>query len=292
MRRPLLALMIASGLFAANAAADEKDVCVRAVEHAQVVRLDSKLLEAREGFTTCSRAVCPAAIRRDCTRWLTEVEASLPSVILQAVWVDGREARGTTVLVDGKPVATDMGRAVALDPGEHAFRFEVAGAAPFETRNVLREGDKNRILRVTLTPLAPTLAPYQNAPVTVPTPPEWTSDAPTPLASTGSEIFRSVPPVEGSAATTRRAPVPLVAYVLGGVALAGLGGLAYLGLKGTNQLDNLRSTCGHDCNPSDVNGARNQILAGDILGAVGLVAAGIAVWLTLARPELPATAAR
>jgi hypothetical protein len=276
-------------LLAGNAAAaDEKEICVRAVEHAQVVRLDGKLREAREGFVTCARPVCPAAIRQDCTRWVAEVDASLPSVVFEAVWTDGGDVTGMTVLLDGKPIAgAEPGRAVALDPGEHTFRFEVPGAAPVETRNVIREGEKNRILRVTFTPLAPPAPSAQaTAPVVSPAPAPASSSAPAP-----TNLWQPVPPVDRRSTASRRAPVPLAAYILGGVGLAGLGGFAYLGLKGTGELDSMRSTCGHTCSPSDVTAARNEILAGDILGYVGLAAAGVAVWLVLTRPELAASAA-
>jgi hypothetical protein len=273
------AFVLASALLltAGAAAADEKEVCVQAVERAQVVRLDGKLIEAREGFVTCARAVCPAAIRQDCTRWVAEVDASLPSVVFEAVWADGRDATGMTVVLDGKPLeGAEPGRAVPMDPGEHSFRFEVAGAAPVESRNVIRQGEKNRLLRVTFTPLA---APAPPTPAVV-TPPPAPSPSP---SSTAAPVGLWRPPSDRVTPSPARRPIPLAAWVLGGVAVAGLGGLAYFGLKGTGDLDSMRSSCGHACNPSDVTAARNQILVGDVLGAVGLVAAGAAVWLTLAR---------
>jgi hypothetical protein len=267
------------------AAGDSKEICVRAVEDAQVARLDGKLREAREGFVTCARAVCPTVIRQDCTRWVAEVEASLPSVVFEAVWADGGDVTGMTVLLDGKPLAdTDPGRAVALDPGEHAFRFEVAGGAPVEAHKVIREGEKNRIVRVTFTPIAPAAQATPASPAGVPAlGPSY------PPAATNPR--QSVRPVERPTPPAGRGPVPLAAYVLGGVALLGLGGFAYLGLKGTGELDTMRSTCAPHCDPSDRTSARNEILVGDILGYVGLAAAGVALWLTLTRPELTRSAA-
>jgi hypothetical protein len=128
---PALAAFAIGALATWNArASDEKQVCLRAVEHAQLVRLDGKLREAREGFMTCARAVCPDAIRQDCTRWVTEVDASLPTVVFEAVWADGRDVAGLTVMLDGQPLAdAGAGRAVALDPGKHTFRFEAPSSA-------------------------------------------------------------------------------------------------------------------------------------------------------------------
>ena len=206
-------------------AADEKEACVRAVEHGQLSRLDGKLRAARAAFVTCARPVCPDAIREDCTRWVTEVDASLPSVVIDAVWADGRDVTGMTVLLDGQPLAgADGGRAVALDPGEHAFRFEVAGAAPVDARHVIREGEKNRILLVTFNARIPsTLVP------------------PAPSATSAPAGLWRVPGAEdGRKPAATRASLPIAPLVLGGVGLLGFGGFAYFGLSGTSQLDSMR----------------------------------------------------
>jgi hypothetical protein len=283
---PLVALAIGGTMASDARAADEKEACVRAVDHAQVARLDGKLREAREGLMVCARAVCPNAIREDCTRWLAEVDASLPSVVFEAVWADGRDVTGMKVLLDGQPLAgAEGGRAVTLDPGAHTFRFEAAGAAPVETRNVIREGEKNRIIRVSFAAPAPTaIAPPAIALVPPPAPPPEPSATAT---SVPSVMWQPV--LEDSRASSRRGPVPPLAYVFGGGALLGLGGFVYFGLAGTNQLNSLRATCVHDCNPSDVNSARNEILVGDILGFVALAATGVATWLVLTRPHVAGT---
>lgn len=278
-----LALLVAGETRAGATDEKDKEVCIRAVEHAQVARLDGKLREAREGFVTCARAVCPEAIRQDCTRWVTDVDASLPSVVFEAVWTDGHDATGMRVFVDGKPLTdVEPGRAVVLDPGEHTFRFEVAGATPVEARNVIREGEKNRLVHVTFAPLAPAATP---------TPPAGdTAAAASGSSSTAvpapANLWQPVPAAEQQPHAGRR-PIPLAAYILGGVGLASFAGFGDLALDGTNRLDGMRSgpsSCAPNCHQSDVTSARNEILAGDILGYVGLAATGVAIWLALARP--------
>ena len=265
-------------------AADEKDkeACIRAVEHAQVARIDGKLREAREGFVTCARAVCPEAIRQDCTRWVTDVDASLPSVVFEAVWADGHDATGMRVLLDGKPLGdAEPGRAVVIDPGEHTFRFEVAGAAPVEARNVVREGEKNRLVRVTFTPLSPPPPPASTGDTAAPATGSSSTSVPAP-----ANLWQPVPAAEQRPRTSR-GPIPIAAYILGGVGLASFAGFGYLALDGTSRLDGMRSgpgACAPNCKSSDVTSARNEILAGDILGYVGLAATGVAIWLALARP--------
>jgi hypothetical protein len=287
-RLPALLALATSFLAPPDArAADEKAACVRAVERAQVARLDGRLKEARGGFVICARSVCPDAIREDCTRWVGEVDASLPSVVFDAVWADGRDVTGMSVVIDGQPLAgAQLGRAVALDPGAHTFRFEVAGAVPVETRNVIREGEKNRSLHVTFTPSdspAPAAAPGAASE------PAPTATAPVSV-SVPTLMWHEIAAEKAQPLSTSRGPIPVSAYVFGGVALLGLGGFAYLGLAGTGQLDSLRSTCVHSCNPSDVTSARNEILAGDIIGFVALAAAGVATVLVLTRPHAVATA--
>ncbi len=267
-------------------AANEKEACVHAVDRAQVARLDGKLREAREGLMTCARPVCPTAIREDCTRWLAEVEASLPSVVIEAVWADGRPATALSVMLDGEPLpeAGDA-HAVTLDPGAHTFRFEAPGASPIELRNVVHEGERSRVIHVTFTPVAPPApAPAPGAP------PPAAASAPEPTlhyAPMPPAMWQPTPAEthEGSGA---RGPVPVPAYVLGGFALVGFGGFAYFGLSGTSRLDTLRTTCVHTCSPSDVTSARNEILVGDILGFAALAATGVATLLVLTRPHVAA----
>jgi hypothetical protein len=300
--RLVLGVVLAASVpLAGSARADDKDVCIRSVEHAQVARLDGKLREAREGFVTCARAVCPEAIRTDCTRWVTEVDASLPSVVFDAIWADGRDVPGLTVLVDGKPVTgAEKGRAVSLDPGEHTFRLEVPGAAPVEMRNLIREGEHNRILHVTFVPVGESGAPTAPGPAPGPAsapgsaPGSASGPAPGPASAPASApgsasasalapagLWQPIPPDRSSRASHH--PIPVASWVLGGVALGAFAGFATLGLAGTGRLDSMRSTCMHTCNPADVSSARNEILAGDVLGLVGVVAAGAAMWIALAR---------
>jgi hypothetical protein len=279
----LCTLLVLAGAAPSMAfAANEKEACVHAVDRAQVARLDGKLREAREGLLTCARPVCPNEIREDCTRWLAEVEASLPSVVIETVWADGHPATAVSVTLDGEPLpeAGDA-RAVTLDPGAHTFRFEVSGATPVEIRNVVHEGERNRLIHVTFTPTAPPAPPI--APPSPPPAPEptlrYTPMPPAMWQPSPAETH------EGSAA---RGPIPVPAYVLGGFALVGFGGFAYFGLEGTNRLDTLRATCVHTCSPSDVTSARSEILVGDILGFAALAATGVATVLVLTRPRVAA----
>ncbi|WP_394842442.1 hypothetical protein LZC95_35905 [Pendulispora brunnea] len=241
--------------------------CVAAVEQGQILHRDGKLRKAREKFIACARDECPGPVRRDCAHWLSEVDASLPSVVFGAKLRDGRELRKGRVLFDGEPLHDSLnGRAVAVDPGAHTLRFELEGAKPLQIETVIHEGEKNRLI-------APTLEPLDG-----PATPPAAVTAPEPSAPPPEEPKKTEP------AESR--PIPVAAFLTGGVALVGLAGFTYFGLKGRGELDDLRSSCGPNCPQDDVDSARSKLLVGDVFLAGGLIAAGITTYLVLTRPTV------
>ncbi len=141
-----IALGLAAASWAEAALADEVDVCIAAAEQSQVQRRDAHLRAARDKLVLCARDACPRAIQKDCKRWLGEVEAALPSVVIHAADAAGTDVLGARVIVDGAPLEGALsGRAVSLDPGEHAFRVE-AGVRVVEQRIVVRQGEHNRLI--------------------------------------------------------------------------------------------------------------------------------------------------
>lgn len=142
-RAGLVALCL---LWATPAAAD--DACLSSYEKAQRLRLDKKLLAAKSELLVCARAECPQVLRRDCSTWLGEVDAALPSVVV-AARAGSAEVTDVRVLVDGRALAESLdGSALSLDPGQRLFRFERAGAAAVEQKVLIRAGEKNRRLEV------------------------------------------------------------------------------------------------------------------------------------------------
>lgn len=129
--------------------------CLNSYESAQRLRLGKHLGEARGELLSCGEARCPAAIRKDCLRWLDEVDRSMPSVVL-AVRSGGQDLTAVHVWVDGTEIATHLdGASIAVDPGARQFRFEVKGHKPHQRTVVIREGEKNRPITVELIETAP-----------------------------------------------------------------------------------------------------------------------------------------
>jgi hypothetical protein len=110
-----------------------KDECVDANTRAQSLRRSGRFGQAREQLRVCGDPSCPALVR---------------------------------VTVDGQPLADRLdGTALAIEPGEHAFRFDAPGHVG-ETRTfVVKEGEKDRRERIVL---EATQGPVALSPVPVP----------------------------------------------------------------------------------------------------------------------------
>ncbi len=254
----LASLLAAAPLLAGGPAlADDVEQCIGDSDRAQTLRDDGKLLAARDLFVSCAREQCPAMIRSDCAAWLQGVEAKLPSVVLRARDASGRDLAAVVVSLDGQKLAERLdGRAVAVDPGERAFRFQVSGAAPIDERVVVHEGEKNRAIDVVFT----TLGVVQATPGGAAQPP-----------STSAEPRRAI---------------PVAAYILSGFGVVGIGGFTYFGLTAKSHRDDLRADCAPSCDESRVDAAKREQLFANVSLGVGVVALGAATWVVLgSRPS-------
>ena len=143
--------MLAAWVAPESAAAQDGagvESCMTSYEAAQRLRINTQLREARKELLTCGGAACPQALRKDCLRWLDEVDRSLPSLVI-AVRSGNAELTDVRVSVDGTQVATRLdGAALTVDPGSRLFRFEASGYEPLERTIVVREGEKNRAVGV------------------------------------------------------------------------------------------------------------------------------------------------
>ncbi len=210
-----------------------------------------KYLKARDLFRTCARETCPVVVRRDCAKWLPEMEDAVPTVVLVLHDARGADVSDAKVTVDGDTVATSIdGRPLALDPGPHDITFEVAGRPPVTSKFVLRAGDKNRPVSATLQP-----------------------EAPVPQAASTT--------IAPSTDRSERGGIPTASYVLGGVGLAALGSFAVFGITGKGDLSTLRTTCAPHCATSDLDAAKTKLVIADVSLGIGLVALGVATYLAL-----------
>jgi len=245
-RAAAILALSATMLASAQAMAVEREACFSSAETAQKLRAQGHLRDARERLLTCAQQGCPSAVQTDCSTWLSEVEAALPSIVVQAHDAQGNDLPDVQVLVDGARVADRLdGRPIELDPGPHTLRLERSGSQPVDRSIVLVEGQKAREVEATLEPFA--------------TPP--------PTASIGSQS----------------AAIPTPVWVLGAVGAAALVSTAVLWVWGRSEFSSLQNSCAPSCDPSSVSGVRAKLIAGDISLGVAVVALGVGGWLYFTR---------
>lgn len=140
----LLVVAAMSGA-ASPARGQDTDACIDASEKAVALRKADKLLEERASLSTCAAASCPDAIRTSCQERLAQANQAIASIIFFAKDGTGRDLAAVTLTVDGAHYADQLdGSAIALDPGEHEFRFEMAGKPAVVKRFVMHLGEQNR----------------------------------------------------------------------------------------------------------------------------------------------------
>ena len=282
VRRTQLACALACAAWMASAAAngdDLKSQCIAAADQGQSERDDNKLTSAREAFKTCSQAACPKLIAKACTKWLNELDATMPSVAITVRDEQGGAVADVRITMDGAPLgASTDGKPFDVNPGDHVLRFERAGSALDEERVSLKPGDKNH-------PITVVIHPAQSA--------QSAGSSPA-----GTEEGPAAPPQHASVFTARN--VVAGSMLLAGIGV-GLGGAYFLGQSGSasSNASNLRGTMATTfCtdNPSNptcqqiadaVNQQHNDNNVGIAMVAGGgaLAVGAVVVWVVWPSPK-------
>jgi len=227
------------------------DDCMTAPVQGQQLQRAGKLLAARERFGACARKSCPAEIVHDCTQWAQQVATALPSVVLAARGAAGNDLTDVRVSIDGQADAGMTARAVELDPGKHRFVFRRQGSPDVEVDVLLREGEKDRPIGATF-----------GVPAEPPPP---------------------APPADEPRVASSR-PVPLGAWIAGGIGALGFVGFGAFGAIGVS--DRSASGCGTGCSSSQKDRVDTELRVADISLGVGVVGLGVATLLFLTRPSV------
>jgi hypothetical protein len=245
----------ASLTFASEASADEtKRACVAASTDAQTLQRSDKLIEARDKLRFCASSPCPEIVRARCTRWLSDVDAEIPSVIVRAKSADGADALDVDVAIDGH--ATPTGRPEMLDPGEHVVVVKRPDGQTKEEKFLLVDGERARVVTVQLAEVAP-------PPHAVDAPPQGNDK-----------------PDEGQGAG-----IPTGTWVLGGLSLAAFGGAIFFYAQAVSDFNQLQKMCSPNCPSSQTQPVSvNEDLSYVSIG-VGVAALGGAIaWALLDHP--------
>jgi hypothetical protein len=200
-----------------------RDQCISASEDGQLAQMKGRLRVARAKFLSCSDQACPKVVRQDCSTSLEEVDKAMPSIVFGARDASGRDLTDVRVLVDGDELVTHLdGKAVDMDPGPHSIRFESDGLPSHEEKVLVREGEKSRVISVTL----------------------------------GKAVENSARATEPSEASAQVHRSPSTAtWVVGGIGAAVLAGAGVVGFVALNRRSSLYDRCGRagTCEQSEVD---------------------------------------
>jgi hypothetical protein len=141
-------LVFAALVFVACAAsADENQQCRETYTQGQLLRRDGRFKRAAKAFATC-QDTCPGSLGADCTRWLEEMRAAAPRLLVVARNERGEDMRGVSLIVDGDKLGRIAGRSLVLDPGEHAIVLESGDGLVERQHLTLVEGETRRLVVV------------------------------------------------------------------------------------------------------------------------------------------------
>jgi hypothetical protein len=245
------ALALVSSLLALDVAehvarADGTDACLAAYEKSQQLKQEGKLSASREQLVQCVQPTCPSLVKKDCSQWLAELDASTPTIIVNARDAEGKDVLNVKVLVDGVVLVDQLdGKPHPIDPGVHVFRYEREGSEPIEESIVIQEHEKNRVITAKIA-----------------TPPQ-----------------ASVATRTNTVEVTPRSPV--LGYALLGVGVAGGAVFGVLAASGQHDVNEMRNSCAPGCEQSRVDSAKTKIIVANVSLGVGIIAAGVGTFMLL-----------
>jgi hypothetical protein len=254
---PVFFFVVVSLSFTTEAAADgssaspaapasSKRACIDASERAQRARKTGELRAAADALLVCSAPACPTMIREDCSSWMSDVRAAMPTVVFGARDAEGHDVVDVRVFVDGERTAETLdGKPVTLDPGPHAFRFERNGVRTTTEQAVIREGEKNRAITVTFRPAA------RSEPVAV----------------------------AASSASSNGGRIPTATWTFGAVSVLAFGGALAVDLSAFGD-----ATCKPHCSDAQVSSIKTKTYAAGALAGVGVLSLTLAAYVFFTRP--------
>jgi hypothetical protein len=237
---------------------DTKRACVAASLDGQTLRKQDKLIEARDKLRTCASESCPEVVRSRCTRWLSDLDAEIPTVIVRVMDAAGNDVLDVDVAIDGH--ASKLGRPEVLDPGEHTVVVKRASGETKADKFLLVDGEHARILTVR-------------------------------LANASTPARAAEPPPSATRSEAHGGGVPIGAWILGAVGVGSLGSFVYFILEASSDYSKLSSVCSPNCKASDITPLTQDADVAYVSIGVGIAAlAGAVTWALLPRGNAGAKA--
>jgi hypothetical protein len=250
--RSQIALLLAGVVYLLpQPASASMESCTQAHAAGQRAENAGHLKEALASFQECaSDSECPLPIRNECTSLYTKVEGRLPTVVFSVVDHLGNDVTDVRVLSGDATIASSLdGRPLSVDPGKHDFRFELPNGETLTKSVVVRQGEKDRIVNLTL--------PRQE------------------FAAAESGAASTEPSASAPDASDKHFKMPLGSWIAYGVGAAALVSWGTFGLVGRAKEQDLVD-CSPNCTASrrdDYDTMKRDYLIADI--SLGVAAAGI-----------------
>jgi hypothetical protein len=230
------------------------------------------LTEARELFSRCAATTCGKAVKKQCASRFAQLTAEIPSII-PALLDDART--DVQVNLDGDLLTSHLdGRALSVDPGVHDVTFSAEGTVFATRRFTIARGERGRRIAVARRGsekgAQATAAETKTKPPAAEEPPQ--EEAAEPEREQGAESASS---------ESQKPGAPALAYVLGGVGLAGVGTGILLNVWGRGDNTELQTNCMPNCPESSVAHVRRLYFAADVSIGVGVAALGVSTVLFL-----------
>lgn len=241
------------------ALADTKSECAQAYEAAQEQRGGGKLRAAKESLVTCSQAACASFIKKDCAKWLSEVEAAIPTVVFSAR-AGKQDLTDVKVTLGDQALASALdGKAIPMDPGTHTFVFEHEKYGSKEVKFVIKEGKKAQAIEVV----------FEGE----------DSGGGAAGGDSGGDTRGDKGGVKVGTDGVKGSNT--LGFVLVGLGVVGLGGFTYFALSGKSDENGLKCAEFKTCTDDDLDPIKQKYLFADISLGVGVVALGVGTVLLL-----------
>lgn len=244
-----LAVALSSLSTISLARADEVEECAAAAENGQELRDQGKLVEARERIVRCSQSSCPKMVRSDCEKWLPEVEARIPTVVLHAAGEGGGDLAAVKVERNGAAWLDKLdGSAIQMNPGANKLRFTAEGYDPIDKEIVVAEGQHGRIVEIKLTKTG------------------------------GAPVMPGATPAEPTKADEGAGP-GLLPWVVLGVGVAGLGTFTVTQILASSDVSSVEDGCGatKTCSDAELDPIRTKLTISAIGLGVGIAGVGASI---------------
>jgi hypothetical protein len=258
-----------------SSAGSASNFCASAWKEGDTLAKGGKLRQAMEWMLKCAQPTCKAAVRKQCTASVSQIEADIPTIVPSVTDASGKHLSDVHVVMDGELLASRIdGRGIPVDPGEHEFEFKTDKGSLGTQKAMVPQGQRNVSVNLNLAGAGNGGGGGGG--------PTASSEA-APAAGGGEEAAvatSSEEPRSREQASSSDGP-GFGTYALGVLGLAGVGGyglLTYWGNKDNQLLD----ACSPDCKPESLDHIRKLYFAGKVSLGVGIAAlAGATIlWFT------------